>query len=499
MRQNTSLSRIMAKTGLVVCVVASAAGCEFAYNGAWLFAPEDQNPPTAVVLPSQRPARGQAVATNRGHQISSRPRTARAERQPADHAVKWPNGQADPDAASTHVAAAPNRSAASGDSNPRNSGDPGTASGTASDLPPESFLTDMDDLSEVREARHVSVANGSGQRALGAATHMGLFGQLPQQGLGQPSQSPGYENLRRVTFTSEGADFDPEIDPTGQFVIFASTQHRTTSDLYIKRVGGTAVTQLTNDPADDMMPAFSPDGQRIAFTSNRSGNWDIYLMDVDGGAPVQLTRDASQDTHPSFSADGSKLVYSSYSVQSGQWEMVVIDVDNPATKHYIGPGLFPQWSPTSNQIVFQRPRQRGTRWFGIWIADVQNGEVLRPTEIAASANAATITPAWSPDGKFVAFSTVVDPDADKSNVPPVADLWIVSKDGADRAKLTHGQFANLQPAWSVDGSIYIVSNRAEIGVENIWSIRADRVLQVIAAPSVASASSVEVSEQATTP
>ena len=469
------MSRSMTGVLLLVLIAASATGCEFAYNGAWLFAPEDQNPPTAVILPNSTPARGAEIGgTTRGHEISSRPRTARATRKPADGhdgPVQWPDG--------THPAPV---SEATSPSAP-----------TAS----MAYVTDMDDLTAVSLASRA--ADNSDPPSLGAASHMGLFGQLPQHGPGQPGQPNGFENLRRVTFTSEGADFDPEIDPTGQYVVFASTQHRTTSDLYIKRIDGTAITQLTNDPADDMMPAFSPDGQRIAFASNRSGNWDIYLMDISGGAPVLLTNSTAQDMHPSFSSDGKKLVYSSYSVQSHQWEMVIIDVDNPTTKHYVGPGLFPQWSPTGNQILFQRSRQRGTRWFGVWIVDVIDGEVLRPTEIAASANAATITPAWSPDGKFVAFSTVVDPDADKSNVPPVADLWIVSKDGADRAKLTHGRFANLQPVWSVDGSIFVVSNRAESGVENIWSIRTDRVLQVIAAPSVATASSAEVTDEVAAP
>ena len=112
---------------------------------------------------------------------------------------------------------------------------------------------------------------------------LGLYGQLPQAGTQRSSPLDSPDNLRQITFTSEGADFDPDIDPTGTLLVYASTQHRATADLYLKRITGSALQQLTDDPANDVMPAFSPDGKRVAFASDRAGNWDIYLMDVAGG------------------------------------------------------------------------------------------------------------------------------------------------------------------------------------------------------------------------
>ena len=223
------------------------------------------------------------------------------------------------------------------------------------------------------------------------------------------------------------------------------------------------MTQLTNDPGNNAMPSFSPNGRRIAFASDRSGNWDIYMMDVTGGQPVQLTNDATDDIHPSFSPDGKQLVYCSHGGQSGQWELVVIDVDNPATKRFIGYGLLPSWSPTENKILFQRAQERGTRWFSIWTIDYVNGEGVRPTQIAVSTNAAIISPAWSPDGKHITFSTVLDPNAGGAAKPTQADIWIVAADGTGRSNLTRNQFANLQPIWAKDGSIYFVSNRSKDG------------------------------------
>ncbi len=308
---------------------------------------------------------------------------------------------------------------------------------------------------------------------------LGLFGDIPGRSeAGSPLDSPG--NIEQITFTNEGSDFDPEVDPSGKFLLFASTRHRDNSDIYIQRIGGTTVTQLTNDPAKDIMPTFSPDGRHIAYASDRSGNWDIYLMDISGGNSTQITTSPTHDLHPSFSPDGTKLVYCSLGSKSGQWELVVIDLANPAHRQIIGHGLFPQWSPSGDRIVFQRSREKGTRWFSVWTIDYVNGEARRATEIIAANNAAAITPSWSPDGTHLAFSTVMEPDSTSNagDKPVLADVWVVALDGSGRANLTNNKFANLQPAWSRTGEIVFVSNRGKDSTENIWSVRPDSLLRL---------------------
>ncbi len=311
---------------------------------------------------------------------------------------------------------------------------------------------------------------------------LGLYGQVPNSKHPRTSPLDGINNLRQITFTVEGADFDPDIDPTGNFLVHASTRHRTTSDLYVKSVAGSALRQLTSDPANEVMPVFSPDGSRVAFASDRSGDWDIYIVDVKGGQPVQITDSPADEIHPSFSRDGRQLVYCTSGSQSGQWEMVIVDLDNTAIKRFIGHGLFPTWSPTQDKILFQRARQRGTRWFSIWTLDMVNGEPMSPTEIAASTNAAAITPDWSPDGRQIVFCTVIDPDAQQKPGPPQADLWLVNADGSNRVRLTMGQFANLQPSWAQSGAIYFSSDRSGESIENIWSIRPEHAQRMAKNP-----------------
>lgn len=318
-----------------------------------------------------------------------------------------------------------------------------------------------------------SLGDPSATQLRGSTRPVSMYGQVPGINRGRNSALDGNQNIKRVSFTGEGADFDVTINPPGDRLLYASTRHRETSDLYLQTIGGSAITQLTDHPANDVMPAFSPDGQRIAFASDRSGNWDIFIKDITGGQPIQLTFDATADLHPSFSPDGRSLVYSTFSPAAGQWQLVVIDVTNPAAKTYLGPGLFPSWSPVDDRILFQRARERGSRWFSVWSIRLINGEARQPTELVASDNAAVITPKWSPDGQHFVFTTVVDPEGNGGMRPQTSDVWIMTADGRQRSRMTQGRYANLQPVWSPDYTIYFVSDRAGLGVENIWSVRPD--------------------------
>lgn len=279
-------------------------------------------------------------------------------------------------------------------------------------------------------------------------------------------------NTTRVTFAEDGADFDPSISRDGQWMVFASTQHRTGSDIYIKRINARVMTQLTNDVADDAMPTFSPDGSKIAFASNRAGNWDIYVMPVGGGKAVQLTQDGADELHPSWSPTGSELVYSRRNAGNGRWEMWTIDASNPQTTSFIGYGLFPQWCPTaatgesgSDRIVYQLARERGSRSYGIWTLDYRDGVAGNPTEIASDPQAAFINPTWSEDGQWIVFAQA-DVHAGTER-PSMSDLWMVSAEGTGLVRLTTDEAVACQPTFG-GGRLYYVSNRT--GADNVWSL-----------------------------
>lgn len=280
------------------------------------------------------------------------------------------------------------------------------------------------------------------------------------------------ENLTQATFAREGADFDPDVSSDGSLLVYASTQHRATADIYVKSVDGQAVTQLTNDPSQDVMPSISPDGQRVAFSSNRSGSWDVYVVGIDGGQPVQITSESTHELHPSWAPDGRSLVFCRLNPRSRQWELWVVDAANPTAARFIGHGLMPEWSPTGDLIAFQRPRDRGERLYSIWTVAYSNGEARTPTEVASDPNVAFVSPTWSPDGTRLAFAAVTDPTGPIVGglgfKPASANIWMVNTDGSGRTPLTEGPFVAVIPRWSPDGRIYFVSNRA--GSDNIWSL-----------------------------
>jgi TolB protein len=305
----------------------------------------------------------------------------------------------------------------------------------------------------------------------GGVPDVNVFGEMKgaPKGAFKPAGKAGYQ---QHTEAEEGEDSDVAVSPDGKWIAFTSTRHNVAGDIYLQRVDGTAVTQLTNDAAKDAYPAFSPDGKWLAFASTRGGTWQIYRMDLDGRNTVQVTSGPMQCVHPSFSAEGTRLVYSALGSRSDQWELWTVNLLTDE-KRQIGYGLFPTWSPdkTVDRIAYQRARQRGSRWFSLWTMEIEKGEGRRNTEVAVSSNAAIVSPCWSPDGKKLAFSTVVQPAPGGAATKGQEDIWMIDADGANRHRLTDGNGTNLQPAWAADNRVYFVSNRG--GGESVWSVQAE--------------------------
>tara|TARA_R110000868_G_scaffold411617_1_gene706198 strand:+ start:281753 stop:283279 length:1527 start_codon:yes stop_codon:yes gene_type:complete len=287
-------------------------------------------------------------------------------------------------------------------------------------------------------------------------------------------------NVRKITDAYAGSDFDPIVTPDGRNLIYASTQHRPTADIYTKSIRGSVVTRLTDNPGQDVMPSISPDGSTIAFATDRNGSWDIFLMPAEGGNKIQITNETSHDLHPSWSPDGTKLVFSRLGQQTGRWEMWVTDVASDHGAQFIGFGLFPEWCPVAatgadgaDKILFQRSRERGDRAFSVWTIDFtpEPGTAGRETEIASGADQALINPTWSPDGQFVCFAAVpysqswVDSTTAR---PDMSTIWMVSINGTNKVKLTDGSSVDLMPAWGRDNNIFFVSNMD--GQDHLWSM-----------------------------
>lgn len=140
------------------------------------------------------------------------------------------------------------------------------------------------------------------------------------------------------------------FSPDGQWIAFES-ERSGNWDIWLVRPDGSDLTQITRDINDDYYPAWSPDGKQITFSSNRSGNDDIWILTnveavINGGMPVcvQLTDNSGLDKYSAWSPDGTKIAFSSR--RSGTWDIWVVDVN--CCLDFTGP-------VTSNLSVKLRP------------------------------------------------------------------------------------------------------------------------------------------------
>ncbi len=263
--------------------------------------------------------------------------------------------------------------------------------------------------------------------------------------------------------------YDPVYSPDGEFVAF-TLQVNQIQELFVATVNGDdSVTAITSLGADETRGAsWSPDGESILFHSNADGDFDLYTVPAEGGDPVNITDSNSNDRDPSWSPDGRFIAFASDRAGGGTLEIYVIGFGaafaGPESDFAVDSGSIcqltdasdssfaPAWSPNGRFIAFISNRDRDNDLY-VMNADGSNEQIISSGDGFVWQERA---PAWSPDSQWIAVSSNrLDDPFNTTEANQTSKIWIVRPDVRNSwQRITEGDSNELSIAWdpgSFDG------------------------------------------------
>ena len=235
------------------------------------------------------------------------------------------------------------------------------------------------------------------------------------------------------------------------------------------------MTRLTSGSYEHRDPAVSPDGSKIAYTANPEGKWDLYILDILSGVTTQITNDLAYDGSPSWSDDSAWLVYEKYIDNNLEIYIKLADDENTeeirlTINDY--PDFDPAWSPAGGKIAFTRNLGGG---FDIWVADLDIPSEDRFFNITQNPAVRQGHPAWSADGKYLAWSS------EREGYTQIYALDYMAE-GANPVYVGDGTY----PVWAPQGQIILSPFKT---AENEYlagyhAITGERVLPPVSIPTM---------------
>jgi TolB protein len=260
-----------------------------------------------------------------------------------------------------------------------------------------------------------------------SANHLGnweIFLVYPESG-----------DIKNIT-RNKATDLEPNWSPDGQRIAFVSDRSGE-NEIWVMSADGSDPKQLTEKCGGCTGLRWSPDGKKIAFTCGKSGTDHIHVADTGTGKVTALTDGETACRQPAWSADSKKLSYSYYG--GGFYGTYIMDADGTNKENISGEGggLDAHWSTDGKRITFTSVRDGNG--FRVYAMDADGKSVK---QLSMDANGVgNVFPRWSPDGKSVAYGEQVD---------GVLQIAVVGADGTGQKVIT-SKASHSFARWSPDG------------------------------------------------
>jgi TolB protein len=241
---------------------------------------------------------------------------------------------------------------------------------------------------------------------------------------------------------------DPSPSPDGRRMVYLVVVAER-EQLFVANLDGSRPVQITRDDFDHEDPAWSPDGTKIAFVSKQGGLERIAMMDPEGMHVEVLTPRTVRTIHPNWSPDSSKIAYCTdddlQPPKKNESEIQIIDRRTRQITTVItgGTNTYPAWSPDGKRLAFRR--MVGALDSEVFIANADGSDIRNLTNHPAFDG----WPSWSPDGSLLAFA---------SNRRSNYQVFVMKPDGTDVTLVANTEGRATAPVWLRDGVTIYFSN-----------------------------------------
>jgi Tol biopolymer transport system component len=233
-------------------------------------------------------------------------------------------------------------------------------------------------------------------------------------------------------------DRQPTVSPDGEWVAFSSNRSGNLDIWEVSRKTG-AVRRLTDDPADDWDPSFSPDGKQLVWSSHRSGNFEIWMAEADGSGAHQVSHDGVDAENPAMTAGGWIVYNSGHPDKHGLWK-VRSDGSQP-TRLTTESCNWPAASPDGQYVACN------SRTFEDIVVRVSDGQVVQKLQIRGTGRTR-----WMPDGSGIAFLEADDAGKNSLVVAP-----FLKPDAPRRKLLVEGEHLFESFGFARDGKSVVIT------------------------------------------